>query len=49
MDLNMQTVNYLTHINYSNVTNLITAILLNVNVVTPGNDLTGAVVTKLEH
>ena len=31
----------------SNVTNLITAILLNVNVVTPGNDLTGAVVTRV--
>ena len=31
----------------SNVTNLITAILLNVNVVTPGNDLTGAVLTRV--
>ena len=31
----------------SNVTNLITAILLNVNVVPPGNDLTGAVVTRV--
>jgi len=31
----------------SNVTNLITAILLNVNVVTPGNDLTGAVITRV--
>ena len=31
----------------SNVTNLIIAILLNVNVVTPGNDLTGAVVTRV--
>ena len=31
----------------SNATNLITAILLNVNAVTPGNDLTGAVVTRL--
>ena len=31
----------------SNVTNLITAILLNVNAVTPGNDLTGAVVTRV--
>ena len=31
----------------SNVTNLITAILLNVNVVTPGNDLTGAVVRRV--
>ena len=31
----------------SNVTNLVTAILLNVNVVTPGNDLTGAVVTRV--
>ena len=30
----------------SNVTNLITAILLNVNQVTPGNDLTGAVVKR---
>ena len=30
----------------SNVTNVITAILLNVNVVTPGNDLTGAVVKR---
>ena len=31
----------------SNVTNLITDILLNVNVVTPGNDLTVAVVTRV--
>ena len=31
----------------SNVTNLITAILLYVNVVTPGNDLTGSVVTRV--
>ena len=31
----------------SNATNVITAILLNVNVVTPGNDLTGAVVTRI--
>ena len=30
----------------SNVTNVITAILLNVNQVTPGNDLTGAVVKR---
>ena len=30
----------------SNVTNVITAILLNVNIVTPGNDLTGAVVKR---
>ena len=29
---------------FSNVTNIITAILLNVNTVTPGNDLTGAIV-----
>ena len=31
----------------SNVTNLMTAILLNVNTVTPGNDLTGAVVKRI--
>ena len=30
----------------SNVTNVITAILLNVNILTPGNDLTGAVVKR---
>jgi lambda family phage minor tail protein L len=30
----------------SNVTNVITAILLNVNTVTPGNDLTGAIVKR---
>jgi len=30
----------------SNFTNVITAILLNVNIVTPGNDLTGAVVKR---
>ena len=30
----------------SNATNLITAILLNVNAVTPGNDLTGAIVKR---
>ena len=30
----------------SNVTNIITAILLNVNTVTPGNDLTGAIVKR---
>ena len=30
----------------SNVTNVITAILLNVNQVTPGNDLTGAIVKR---
>ena len=30
----------------SNVTNVITTILLNVNQVTPGNDLTGAVVKE---
>ena len=31
---------------FSNVTNIITAILLNVNTVTPGNDLTGAIVKR---
>ena len=31
---------------FSNVTNLMTAILLNVNTVTPGNDLTGAIVKR---
>ena len=31
----------------SNVTNVITAVLLNVNQVTPGNDLTGAIVSKI--
>ena len=31
----------------SNATNLITAILLNINVVTPGNDLTGATVKRI--
>ena len=31
---------------FSNVTNIITAILLNVNTVTPGNDLTGATVKR---
>ena len=31
----------------SNANSTITAILLNVNVVTPGNDLTGAVVTRI--
>ena len=31
----------------SNVTNIITAVLINVNQVTPGNDLTGAVVKRI--
>jgi lambda family phage minor tail protein L len=31
---------------FSNATNIITAILLNVNTVTPGNDLTGAIVKR---